>query len=310
MDLQYISQYIKNEALAIGFDYCGIAKVDFLKEQESRLQQWLDAEMHADMHYMNNNTDKRLNPTLLVENAKSMISLAVNYFPKHQQIENTYKIAKYAYGKDYHEVIKEKLYTLLAYIQTILPHANGRVFVDSAPVMEKAWAQRAGLAWQGKNSCLIIKKAGSFFFFAEIIIDEVLQYDSPVEKSFCGNCNRCVQACPTQAIISDGVIDANKCISYITIENKNEIPTSFNGKMNNWIYGCDICQDVCPHNKFSKANTIDAFTPHPKLLCMQKQEWENLNLETYNEIFRKSAVKRAKFAGLKRNIDFVKNQST
>lgn len=297
---------IKAEAKRLGFMSCGISRAGFLEEEASRLESWLKNNMHGEMHYMENHFDKRLDPTKLVEGSKSVISLLLNYFPAETQRENSYKISKYAYGTDYHFVIKDKLKDLLKFIQTEIGEVEGRAFVDSAPVLDKSWAAKSGLGWIGKNSNLLTKQVGSFYFIAELIVDLELDYDTPV-TDHCGSCTACIDACPTQAIVEPYKVDGSKCISYFTIELKEELPTSVKGKFDNWMFGCDICQDVCPWNKFSKAHSEPLFDPHPDLLQMNKKDWKEVTKETFNEIFRKSAVKRTKYEGLKRNIRFLKD---
>ena len=300
------SKMIKDEALRLGFLQCGIAKASFLEEEAPRLENWLKQDMHGKMAYMENHFDKRLDPRLLVEDAKSVISLALNYFPSEQQATDAPKISKYAYGKDYHTVIKEKLFQLHNFIAENIGEVSGRAFVDSAPVLDRAWAKRAGIGWIGKNSNLISKKSGSFFFLAELIIDLELEYDHAFETDHCGTCTKCIDACPTEAILSPLVIDAKKCISYLTIELKDEIPDAFSGKMENWMFGCDICQDVCPWNRFSVPHTEPEFEPNESLLRMKKEEWQDITEEVFKGIFKHSAIKRTKFKGLIRNIDFLK----
>ncbi|MDX5443709.1 MAG: tRNA epoxyqueuosine(34) reductase QueG [Hymenobacteraceae bacterium] len=284
--------------------YCGVSKAEFLEEEAPRLEAWLNQNRHGQMHYMANHFDKRLDPTLLVEGAKSVVSLTLNYFPEEQQPEDTYKISKYAYGTDYHFVIKDKLKTLLAYINETIGEVGGRCFVDSAPVLDKAWAKKSGLGWIGKNSNLISPKAGSFFFIAELIIDLELEYDGPI-KDYCGTCTRCIDACPTDAIYEPYKVDGSKCMSYFTIERKDQIPQEVEGKFGNWIFGCDICQDVCPWNRFSKPHQEPAFTPHPQLPQLNQKDWEEITQDVFQTIFRKSAVKRTGYDGLRRNIKFV-----
>lgn len=297
---------IKNEAKRLGFLSCGISKADFLEEEAPRLEQWLKKNMHGEMQYMENYFDKRLDPTKLVEDSKSVVSLLLNYFPSKEPHDKTApKISKYAYGTDYHFVIKEKLKQLLEIIYQEIGEVSGRAFVDSAPVLDKAWAAKSGLGWIGKNSNLITKDTGSFYFIAELILDLPLNYDTPT-TDHCGTCTACIDACPTGAIVDPYVVDGSKCISYFTIELKNEIPSSFKGSFENWMFGCDICQDVCPWNRFSKAHSEPLFNPNNKLLSMSKSEWEEITEELFQEIFKKSAVKRAKFSGLTRNINFLK----
>jgi epoxyqueuosine reductase len=301
------TQLIKNQAKKSGFEYVGISKAEFLQEEASNLEKWLKNYMHGKMHYMENHFDKRLDPTKLVPGAKSVISLLYNYFPQQELFsKNDYKISKYAYGEDYHFVIKSKLKDFLKYLQQIIGEVNGRVFVDSAPVMERAWAKKSGVGWVGKNSLLLTKQRGSFYFLAEIIIDLPLSYDGPI-KDYCGSCTRCIDACPTDAI-RPYVVDASKCISYLTIELKDEIPQNFKGKMENWIFGCDICQDVCPWNRFAHSHQEQHFKPSPNLGAMEKADWIELTEETFKKLFKKSAIKRTKFEGLKRNIEFVRQE--
>ncbi|WP_149276729.1 tRNA epoxyqueuosine(34) reductase QueG [Pareuzebyella sediminis] len=299
------SKLIKAEAKRLGFLSCGISKAEFLEQEAPRLEKWLAKNMQGEMHYMENHFDKRLDPRLLVDGAKSVISLLLNYYPEDKQIENTYKISKYAYGKDYHHVIKSKLKELQEFIAQEIGEVNGRAFVDSAPVLDKAWAAKSGLGWIGKNSNLLTQQVGSFYFIAELIVDLELQYDTPV-TDHCGTCTACIDACPTQAITDPYIVDGSKCISYFTIELKNEIPAEFQGKFDDWMFGCDICQDVCPWNRFSVPHNEPLFDPHPELPSMTKKDWEEITEDVFKKVFRKSAVKRTKFSGLKRNIDFLK----
>lgn len=286
--------------------FCGVSKAEFLEEEAPRLEKWLESNMHGDMNYMENNFDKRLDPTLLVDGAKSVVSLALNYFPEKTQIDDTFKLSKYAYGEDYHFIIKWKLKELMKFIQAEIGEVGGRVFVDSAPVLDRAWAKKSGLGWVGKNGNLINKETGSFFFLAELIIDLELEADGPV-KDYCGSCTACIDECPTDAIPEPYVVDGSKCISYLTIELKDEIiPKEFQGKMESWMFGCDICQDVCPWNRFSKPHNEPLLNPKPNLLGLNKKDWEDLTEEVFRDLFKKSAVKRTKFDGLKRNIDFLK----
>ncbi len=297
---------IKSKAKEIGFSFCGISKADFLKEQAPHLEKWLKDNKNGKMKYMENYYDKRLNPRLLVDDAKSIISLLMNYFPQQtQQKSSYYKISKYAYGQDYHFVIKNKLKKLTKFIYENIGKVNIRYFVDSAPILERAWAVKSGLGWIGKNANLINKKNGSFFFISELITDLDLDYDNPLKRDYCANCHLCIDACPTEAITEARVIDANKCISYLTIELKDKIPDEFKNKYKNWIFGCDICQDVCPWNNFSIVNNEPAFLPEPDLLKMNKNDWEEITEEVYKELFKKTAVKRAKFNKLKNNIRFL-----
>ena len=303
------SQLIKQKAEKFGFQSCGISKAEFLEEEAPRLETWLNKGYHGEMQYMENHFDKRLNPTLLVDGAKSVISLSYNYFPKVKIDEiNNFKISKYAYGEDYHEVIKDILKNMVAELQEEIGEFGFRVFVDSAPVLEKAWARKSGLGWVGKNANLITKKHGSFYFLAEIICDLELDYDLAV-TDHCGSCRACIDACPTQAIVSDRIVDGSKCISYATIELKNEIPDYFNGKMDDWMFGCDVCQDVCPWNRFSAPTLQEKFAPNFQKLNFRKNEWKELSQELFSEIFKKSAVKRTKFSGLMRNISFLPKEN-
>lgn len=297
---------IKTEAKRLGFLSCGISKAEFLEEEAPRLENWLKKNMNGEMAYMENHFDKRLDPTKLVPDSKSVISLLLNYYPSEIQSSETYKISKYAYGTDYHFVIKDKLKQLMDFISEEIGDVHGRAFVDSAPVLDKAWAAKSGLGWIGKHSNLLTKQLGSFFFIAELIIDLELEYDAPV-TDHCGSCTACIDACPTNAIVADKVVDGSKCISYFTIELKNEIPTSEKGKFEDWMFGCDICQDVCPWNRFSKSHNEPLFNPKPEVLSMSKKDWEEITNDVFQRIFKDSAVKRTKFLGLKRNINFVKD---
>jgi len=299
------SSFIKSEALRLGFLSCGISKSGFLEEEAPRLERWLNQNQHGQMSYMENHFDKRLNPNLLVDDAKSVVSLLLNYYPAETQNDDSYMISKYAYGQDYHFVIKEKLNALLYSIQKNIGEVTGRAFVDSAPVLDKAWAAKAGLGWIGKNSNLITKSVGSFYFVAELIIDLDLEYDHTT-TDHCGTCTACIDACPTEAIVAPYVVDGSKCISYFTIELKENIPSEMKGKFNDWAFGCDVCQDVCPWNKFSKPHNEPLFNPHPDLLSMTKKDWEEITEETFKKVFKNSAVKRTKLDGLKRNIDFLR----
>ena len=300
---------IKTEAKRLGFLSCGISKAEFLENEAPRLEKWLNNNMHGEMQYMENHFDKRLDPTKLVEGSKSVISLLLNYYPAQEQKDKTApKISKYAYGKDYHFVIKEKLKDLMDFIQEEIGDVHGRAFVDSAPVLDKAWAARSGLGWIGKNSNLLTQQVGSFYFIAELIVDLELEYDSPV-TDHCGSCTACLDACPTKAIVQPYVVDGSKCISYFTIELKDNIPAGFKGKFDNWMFGCDICQDVCPWNRFSKPHREPLFDPHPDLLEMTLKDWEEITEDVFRKVFKNSAVKRTKFSGLKRNINFLKTSS-
>ena len=284
---------------------CGISKAGFLEQEAPRLEAWLNQNRHGQMQYMENHFDKRLDPIKLVEGSKSVISLLLNYYPQHLQRDDSYKISKYAYGTDYHFVIKDKLKELLHCIQEQVGDVHGRAFVDSAPVLDKAWAAKSGLGWIGKHSNLLSKQAGSFYFIAELIVDLDLDYDTPV-TDHCGSCTACIDACPTQAIVEPYKVDGSKCISYFTIELKNEIPSSVSGQFDDWMFGCDVCQDVCPWNRFSKAHKEPLFDPHPDVLSNSKKDWEEITKEVFSEIFKKSPLKRTKFEGLRRNIEFLK----
>ena len=301
------TQLIKTEAKRLGFMSCGISKAEFLEDEAPRLEKWLNQNMHGEMRYMENHFDKRLDPTKLVPGSKSVISLLFNYYPSQKQREDSYKISKYAYGQDYHFVIKKKLKTLLQSIQEEIGEVHGRAFVDSAPVLDKAWAVRSGLGWMGKHSNVLTKQTGSFYFIAELIVDLELEYDTPV-TDHCGSCTACIDACPTQAIVDPYVVDGSKCISYFTIELKEELPNSYKGKFDDWMFGCDVCQDICPWNKFSKSHNEPLFNPDDRLLNYDKQDWQEITKEVFQEIFRKSAVKRTKFEGLKRNIKFLEKK--
>ena len=298
------TRLIKEEAKRLGFLSCGISKAEFLEEEAPRLEKWLKDQMQGEMQYKKKHFDKRLDPTKLVEGSKSVISLLLNYFPQAEQEDDTYKISKYAYGKDYHHVIKSKLKELHAFIEKEIGDVYGRAFVDSAPVLDKAWAAKSGLRWIGKHSNLLSQQVGSFYFIAELIVDLELDYDHPV-TDHCGTCTACIDACPTKAIIQPYVVDGSKCISYLTIELRNEIPSSFKGKMDDWIFGCDVCQDVCPWNRFSKPHAEPLFDPQPELLSMSRQDWEEITEDVFKKVFKGSAVKRTKFSGLKRNIEFL-----
>jgi epoxyqueuosine reductase len=300
-----ITQFIKAESKRLGFLSCGISKAGFLEEDAPRLEHWLNKQMNGQMSYMENNFDKRLNPTLLVDDAKSVVSLLFNYYPAEFQSEDSYKISKYAYGQDYHSVIKEKLKELLFSIQSNIGEVSGRAFVDSAPVLDKAWAAKSGLGWIGKNSNLLTQKVGSFYFIAELIIDLDLESDHAT-TDHCGSCTACLDACPTQAIVAPYIVDGSKCISYFTIELKESLPQVMKGKFNDWAFGCDACQDVCPWNKFSKPHSEPLFNASPEILSYTKKDWEEITEETFKAVFKNSPLKRAKFDGLKRNIDFLK----
>ncbi|WP_207426403.1 tRNA epoxyqueuosine(34) reductase QueG [Pedobacter sp. SYSU D00535] len=301
------SALIKEEARKLGFMHCGISKAEFLEEEAPRLEAWLKQGYHGQMSYMENHFDKRLDPRKLVEGARSVISLSLNYYTDARQEDpDAPKISKYAYGIDYHTVIKEKLKRLLEVINELIGEVHGRAFVDSAPVLDKAWAKKSGLGWMGKNTNLINKNSGSFFFLAELIVDLDLEYDTPGTKDHCGTCTRCIDACPTQAIVGPYQVDGSRCISYLTIELKDELPSGFKEQMGNWMFGCDVCQDVCPWNRFSTLHNEAAFMPHPELLKMNKTNWEEITEEVFQKLFKGSAVKRTKYNGLKRNIEFLK----
>ncbi len=307
LPLEKYSQFIKAEAQRLGFLFCGISPAGFLEEEASLLEKWLKNSYQGEMSYMENHFDKRLDPRLLVDDAKSVISLGLNYYSEAQQSDpEAPKISMYAYGEDYHSVIKVKLKSLLNRIQEEIGNVHGRAFVDSAPVLDKAWAKKAGLGWVGKHSNLINQQHGSYFFLAELIVDAELVYDIAPQADHCGTCTRCIDACPTEAIIAPYVVDGSKCISYLTIELKNEIPNEFAGKLDNWAFGCDVCQQVCPWNKFSTPHQEAALMPSAELLDLPKKEWEEITDEVFEKLFSKSAVKRTKLAGLKRNIAFLK----
>jgi len=299
------TQLIKTEAKRLGFLSCGISKGQFLEEEAPRLEKWLNNNMHGEMQYMENHFDKRLDPTKLVEGSKSVVSLLLNYFPSEEQNDYSFKLSKYAYGNDYHFVIKNKLKSLLYFIEEEIGEVSGRAFVDSAPVLDKVWAAKSGLGWIGKHTNLITQQVGSFYFIAELIIDLELEYDTPV-TDHCGTCTACIDACPTQAITEPYVVDGSKCISYFTIELKENIPSEFKGKMDDWMFGCDVCQDVCPWNRFAKSHNEPLFNPHSELLSMTKRDWEEITEDTFRKVFKNSAVKRTKYSGLKRNINFLK----
>jgi len=302
LDLTY---QIKNKTIELGFQSCGIARTEYLHHEAIHFRKWLDEKKQASMKYMENNLEMRLDPRLLVPNAKSVISLLYNYYPSRFQFSDSkYKISKYAYGEDYHVVIKKKLFHLIDFIHTKYPEAKIRACVDSAPVLERAWAVRSGLGWVGKNTNLITKQ-GSYFFICELITDIELEYDAPFSNDYCGNCSRCMDACPMQAITKPHVLDASRCISYLTIEMKDEFPDELKGKYTHWIAGCDVCQDVCPWNKFSSPHNEPSFVISDKILTMTSSDWENLDEQTFNNIFSKSAIKRTKFQGLKRNISVL-----
>ncbi len=299
------TRFIKDESKRLGFSFCGISKVEYLEQEAPRLEQWLKNGMQGNMSYMANYFDKRLNPALLVEGAKSVVSLLLNYYPAQEQNKDAPKVSKYAYGKDYHFVIKDKLKELLYSIRQHVGDVNGRAFVDSAPVLDRVWAKKSGLGWIGKNANLINKQHGSFFFIAELIIDLDLEYDGPV-KDYCGTCTKCIDSCPTQAIVEPFVVDGSKCISYFTIELKENIPLEFSGKFNDWVFGCDICQDVCPWNRFSQPHNEQAFVANDELIKMNRHQWEEITEEVFDKLFKYSPLKRTKFQGLKRNLEFLR----
>jgi len=292
--------------LSLGFDFCGIAKVQKLDDDAHRLEQWLNKGMHGSMKYMENYFELRVDPQRLVPGARSVITLLINYFPTEKQNKNSPKISTYAFGKDYHDVIKNKLQNLLEILREKIGEVNGRGFVDSAPVLERSWAQRSGLGWIGKNGNLITKKSGSFYFIATLITDLELEYDDPFAKDYCGSCTKCIDSCPTDAILPNKVVDGSKCISYFTIELKEMmIPSEMNGKFDNWMFGCDTCQDVCPWNRFSKGTEETAFTPIREVLNFSLHDWEELTEESFKRIFRDSPIRRSKFYGIKRNLKFL-----
>ena len=308
--LHYNTEYIKKISKMLGFEHCGIAKVQRLDEDAFRLEKWLNKEMHGTMRYMENYFDMRIDPTLLVPGAKSVITLLKNYFPSQQQDSISPKIAKYAYGKDYHEVIRSKLNEFLQHIKENIGDIHGRGFVDSAPVLERAWAQKSGLGWIGKNGNLINNKIGSFYFIATLITDLELEYDDPFAKDYCGTCTRCIDACPTDAILPEKVIDGSKCISYFTIELKEMlIPDEMKNKFDGWMFGCDTCQDVCPWNRFSKPNSELNFTPIPEILNLSSNEWLAMSEEKFKKVFKDSALRRTKFSGIQRNLKFINGEA-
>lgn len=297
---------VKHAARQLGFSYCGIAKAEQLDNDARRLEQWLSQGMHGGMQYMENHFDLRVDPRKLVPGAKSVITLLQNYFPGEQQSEAAPHIAKYAFGKDYHEVIRAKLRHFLSVLNEEIGEIQGRGFVDSAPVLERTWAVKSGAGWVGKNGNLINKQSGSFYFIATLIVDIELLYDDPFAKDFCGSCRKCIDACPTDAILNNKIVDGSKCISYYTIELKDAlIPDTLKGKFNNWMFGCDVCQDVCPWNRFSKPHDEMQFAPIPEILDLSTKEWEEMTEETFRSVFKHSPLKRAKFEGIKRNLSFI-----
>ena len=306
MSTEINTRHIKTLAVQHGFDHCGIARAGLLTEDARRLETWLKKGMQGKMQYMENHFDLRIDPCKLVPGAKSVITMLLNYFPSYEQNNNAPKISKYAFGKDYHEVIRKKLTNFLADVKLHIGDVNGRGFVDSAPVLERSWAQRSGLGWIGKNGNMINKENGSFFFIATLIVDLELEYDDAYAKDYCGTCTRCIDSCPTDAILPDKVVDGSKCISYFTIELKDMlIPGEMKGKFNNWMFGCDVCQDVCPWNSFSKPGMELSFTPIPAILNFTQNDWEELTEENFKLIFKNSAIKRTKFEGIKRNLHFL-----
>jgi epoxyqueuosine reductase len=303
------TRFLKTSAKNLGFNFCGVAKAVKLDEDARRLEAWLHKGLHGSMHYMENYFDLRVDPTLLVPDAKSVITLLLNYFPSERQQKDAPKISKYAYGRDYHEIIKEKLNELLSILKEKIGSIHGRGFVDSAPVLERSWAQRSGLGWIGKNGNLITKQQGSFFFIATLITDIELTYDDAFAKDYCGTCTKCIDACPTNAILDNKIIDGSRCISYFTIELKDMlIPNEMKDKFEDWMFGCDICQDVCPWNRFSKPTTEIAFAPIPEILNLNTTEWESLTEESFKKIFKHSPLKRAKFQGVQRNLRFINKE--
>jgi len=305
----YNTRFVKDTAQKLGFDYCGITKAVKLNEDARRLEAWLNKGMHGTMQYMEKYFDQRIDPSLLVPGAKTVITLLLNYFPAEKQNDTAPKVAKYAYGKDYHEVIKEKLNSFLQILKAETGDFNGRGFVDSAPVLERSWAQRSGLGWIGKNGNLLTKQSGSFFFIATLIIDIELDYDDPFVKDYCGSCSKCIDACPTNAILPGSIVDGSRCISYFTIELKDMlIPSEMHGRFNDWMFGCDICQDVCPWNRFSKPTQEIQFKPLLEILNFTTKEWECMTEESFRKIFKHSPLKRSKFKGIQRNLKFIKKE--
>ncbi len=303
------AQLIRAEAMRLGFSFCGISTAGFLEEEAPRLEQWLMENRHGKMGYMERHFDERLDPRLLVPGAKSVVSLLFNYFPSLSiQPEEAPKISRYAYGEDYHFVVKDRLFELLQFIRDHIGEVDGRAFVDSAPVLEKAWAAKSGTGWIGKNANLITRSGGSYFFVAELIIDLEVLPDGPLQD-YCGSCTRCIDACPTQAIIRPKVVDGSKCISYFTIELKEEIPVSMSGQFGDWVFGCDVCQEVCPWNRFSKPHSEPRFAPMDAIKEWSDKEWEEVTEETFRKVFKRSPLKRPGFEGLKRNLAFRKKTS-
>ena len=306
-DIKKNSLLIKKTAQQLGFLYCGIAKAEKLTDDARRLEDWLQKGMHGNMQYMENHFDLRIDPRKLVPGAKSVITVLQNYFPEKKQTTGSPRISKYAFGKDYHEVIRSKLKIFLSILNKNIGEIHGRGFVDSAPILERAWATKSGLGWIGKNGNLITKKSGSFYFIATLVVDIELYYDDPFAKDFCGTCRKCINACPTEAILENKIVDGSKCISYYTIEFKDTlIPNEMKGKFENWIFGCDTCQDVCPWNRFSFSNDEIQFTPIPEILNLSTKEWEEITEDGFNKIFKESPLRRTKFDGIKRNLRFLK----
>lgn len=304
------AQIVKEEALKLGFSFCGISKADFLESEAPHLEQWLKSNMHGEMQYMENHFDKRLDPRKLVEGTQSVVSLLYNYFPQQEiPSKDNFKVSKYAYATDYHSVVKDHLKTLMNVLQRKIGQISGRVFVDSAPILERAWAQKSGLGWMGKNGMIIHPKAGSFFFLAEMLLDIPLAPDGPI-KDYCGTCTRCIDACPTEAIVAPKIVDGSKCISYFTIELKNEIPNEVKGQFDDWIFGCDVCQDVCPWNRFSKPHNEPLFEPSEDFFSMKKKDWIELTEEVFQKTFKSSPLKRTKLKGIQRNVKFVNTLPT
>lgn len=306
MNIGQQTYFVKTAAQQLGFDFCGIAKAQRLDEDARRLESWLRNGFNGTMNYMANHFDLRIDPSKLVPGARSVITLLINYFPKQHQHELAPKISKYAFGNDYHEVIRAKLKTFLQQVKEQVGEINGRGFVDSAPVLERSWAQKAGIGWIGKNGNLINKQSGSFFFIATLITDLELEYDDPFAKDYCGTCTKCIDHCPTDAILPGKVVDGSKCISYFTIELKDAlIPGEMKEKFDDWMFGCDVCQDVCPWNRFSKPHNETAFTPLPEILNFTTANWEELTEESFNVIFKNSPLKRSRYEGIRRNLKFI-----
>lgn len=306
--MKSIKQTIIEMAVDLGFEACGISRAARLTDDEKRLEKWLGAGMHGTMKWMENHFDKRVDPTLLVPGAKTVVSLLYNYYPEQKQLDGVPKIAKYAYGKDYHIVVKDKVYELVERVKEHVGNVSGRVFVDSAPVLERSWAARSGLGWIGKNGNLLRKDAGSFFFLAEWICDLDIEPDLPATE-YCGTCTRCIDACPTDALVGPGVLDARKCISYLTIELRDSIPSHFANQMKDWAFGCDICQDVCPWNRFSKNHSEPLFALRDAAINKTDKEWQNLGEEEFRKLFGDSAINRTKLSGMKRNIAFLNRKN-